>query len=63
MAASRPEKHQTDRPSELRCKCHRLLACVENNTVILRCPRCKKRAVLSLDVSSPAREVEVRFVF
>jgi len=33
---------------ELRCHCRRLLARVENGTLELLCPRCKRRALIDL---------------
>jgi phage FluMu protein Com len=45
---------------ELRCCCNRLLAKVEGTTVVLKCPRCKRQAVLSL-CGEHEQEVEVTF--
>lgn len=40
---------------ELRCGCHRLLACLDGSTLVLRCPRCKEETRLLLEAiaSSP----------
>ena len=46
---------------ELRCKCNRLLARVSRTEVILKCPRCKKQAVLSLAEDRSNVEIEVKF--
>lgn len=45
--------------AELRCPCHRLLAIVEGDRIVLKCPRCKTQAVVEL--SKIGRGVEVVF--
>lgn len=45
---------------ELRCSCKRLLARLEDGQLVLKCPRCKREAVVSLGALS-SREVEVGF--
>jgi phage FluMu protein Com len=47
---------------ELRCKCNRLLARVSRTEVILKCPRCKKQAVLSLAENKSNVEIDVKFI-
>jgi hypothetical protein len=46
---------------ELRCCCNRLLARVEGRAVVLKCPRCKRQAVLSLQGGAGGGEVELMF--
>lgn len=48
--------------SEVRCECHRLLAQYQDGVIVLRCPRCKKQAVLSVTDASSPREIKVEFV-
>lgn len=48
--------------SEVRCKCHRLLARYRNGKVVLRCPRCKKQAVFSIVNACVPDEINVEFV-
>lgn len=48
--------------SEVRCKCHRLLARYQNGKVVLRCPRCKKQAVFSVVNACVPDEINVEFV-
>jgi Zn finger protein HypA/HybF involved in hydrogenase expression len=57
-AQSRSKSH----PSELRCVCHRLLARIEDRTLILRCPRCKRQMLIPLDKPFAVGEVEVNFL-
>ncbi len=47
--------------SELRCPCRRLLAKVSGRAVILKCPRCKREAVLFVEELTRTGEVEVVF--
>lgn len=45
---SRPiSRASADRPSDLRCSCHRLLARRTDAGIDLRCPRCKSHLLLS----------------
>ena len=48
------------RTTELRCCCHRLLARVDQarRLVVLRCPRCKREALLS--VAGPGGNAEIQ---
>jgi len=39
--------------TELRCRCHRLLARLDDKQVLLRCPRCKQEAVLAWTPNAP----------
>jgi hypothetical protein len=50
---------RTQLQDELRCPCHRLLARVEGQRLVLRCPRCKTEAVV--DLSGARRDIEVNF--
>jgi len=35
--------------AELRCRCGRLLARLDSRGVVLKCPRCKREALLDLE--------------
>ena len=46
---------------ELRCTCHRLLAEHTDDTIVLKCPRCKKKAYIKVGQTSPDREIVIEF--
>jgi phage FluMu protein Com len=48
--------------TELRCRCHRLLARIDRARllVVLRCPRCKREAVLSVAGHDADAELQVQ---
>ncbi|MBW2457005.1 MAG: hypothetical protein JRI68_20995 [Deltaproteobacteria bacterium] len=46
---------------QLRCSCHRLLAVVEAGRIVLKCTRCKRHAVVSLEGGQACDGIEVQF--
>jgi phage FluMu protein Com len=62
MSAPPSGRHSLGGSAELRCSCHRLLARIEGRGLVLKCPRCKKGAVVSLSDLSATQEVEFIFL-
>lgn len=48
--------------SDVRCPCGRLIARLDPRGVVLKCPRCKKEAVIALNALCEGSSLEIEFL-